>query len=104
MNDDTEFLTLADAKLEALEEQLAETCDELSTLRNGNVLNLDLDDGQQIVINIQTPMHEIWLASRFGGLHFRYTDGEWRDTRSDRSLEAVLTEVLAKLGIDVSLA
>lgn len=100
MDNDTEFLAQANAKIEALDEYLSEHCDELSTLRNGNVLTVDLDDGQQVVLNIQTPMHEIWLASRFGGLHFQFKDGDWRDTRSGKTLDETVVEVLTRLGIE----
>ena len=63
MDNDTEFLTQANAKIEALDEYLSDNCDEVNTLRSGNVLTIELDDGQQVVVNIQTPMHEIWVAS-----------------------------------------
>lgn len=100
---DTEFLALADETMEKLDEQLTDASDELATLRNGNVLNIDLDDGQQVVMNIQTPMHEIWLASCFGGLHFRNENGQWLDTRSGATLQATLSDVLTRLGVAVTL-
>ena len=101
MDNDTEFLTQANAKIEALDEYLSDNCDEVNTLRSGNVLTIELDDGQQVVVNIQTPMHEIWVASRFGGLHFHQKGGAWRDTRSDKTLDETLVEVLTKLGVEI---
>ena len=37
--------------------------------------------GSKIVVNTQPPLHELWLAARAGGYHFRWVDGAWRDTR-----------------------
>ena len=101
MDSDTEFLTLANAKLEAIDEWLNAATDELSTSRNGNVLTIELDDGQQVVVNIQTPMHEIWLASRFGGLHFQPQGDAWVSTRDATTLDETLAHVLTQLGIEI---
>ena len=54
----------------SLENWLEEAGDDFDCSRSGNVLTIELDSGEQVVVNIQTPMHEIWCASRFGGHHF----------------------------------
>ena len=102
MDKDTEFLAAAEAEMDALETWLEEASDELDCSRSGNVLTVELDDGDQVVINIQTPMHEIWCASRFGGFHFSLRDGRWRDSRSAGTLEAAVAEALARLGVRVN--
>ena len=94
MDNDTEFLTQANAKIEA--KSLFDKYGDPTKL-----LTIELDDGQQVVVNIQTPMHEIWVASRFGGLHFHQKGGAWRDTRSDKTLDETLVEVLTKLGVEI---
>ena len=49
--------------------------------RTGGLLELSLPGGSKIVINTQPPLHELWLATRGGGYHFRHVDGQWCDTR-----------------------
>ena len=94
MDKDTEFLTMAEAEMASLEE----AGDDFDCSRSGNVLTIELDSGEQVVVNIQTPMHEIWCASRFGGHHFSWREGAWRDSRTDRTLEDMIAEALRKLG------
>jgi CyaY protein len=49
--------------------------------RTGGLLELSFPGGSKIVINTQPPLHELWLATRGGGFHFRYVDSAWRDSR-----------------------
>jgi CyaY protein len=37
----------------------------------------------QIVINQQKPLHEIWLAAKAGGFHYRFDEDKkvWLDTK-----------------------
>ena len=46
----------------------------------------------ELIVNAQPPLHELWLAARRGGFHFRL-DGEglWRDTRSGDEFFALLS-------------
>jgi CyaY protein len=37
-------------------------------------------------------MSEIWIAAKAGGFHYRFVDGEWRDTRSGNEFFAALSE------------
>jgi CyaY protein len=43
------------------------------------------------VINTQPPLHELWLAAKAGGFHFRFSDGRWRDTRDGASFVDLLS-------------
>ena len=58
MDKDTEFLTMAEAEMASLENWLEEAGDDFDCSRSGNVLTIELDSGEQVVVNIQTPMHE----------------------------------------------
>jgi len=49
--------------------------------RTGGLLELSFPGGSKIVINTQPPLHELWLATRGGGFHFRYVDNAWHDSR-----------------------
>ena len=92
---DAEYQNLAEALLQHIEMQ----CDEINeagnvdidSTRSGGVLTLAFEGGAQIVINLQKPLHEIWLASRAGGWHYRWTDGAWHDTRTGEQLHTRLT-------------
>ncbi|MEO6032987.1 MAG: iron donor protein CyaY, partial [Burkholderiaceae bacterium] len=48
-------------------------------------------NGSKIVLNTQPPLHELWLAARAGGFHFRLTGDAWRDARDGRELFDVLS-------------
>jgi CyaY protein len=54
---------------------------DIDAQRTGGLLELSLPGGSKIVINTQPPLHEIWLAARAGGYHFKHADGVWRDTK-----------------------
>ena len=60
MNNDTEYLEAANAKLDAIEAWADEALPDADVSRQGNVLTLQLEGGNEIVLNLQTPWHEIW--------------------------------------------
>ena len=38
--------------------------------------------GSKIILNTQPPLHELWLAAKAGGFHFRLdASGRWLDTK-----------------------
>ncbi|UXH79336.1 iron donor protein CyaY [Roseateles amylovorans] len=49
--------------------------------RTGGLLELEFPDRSKIVVNTQPPLHELWLASRRGGFHFKFVNGQWLDTK-----------------------
>jgi CyaY protein len=89
---DSEYLSLAEAALAAVEQAVEASGADIDTERSGNVLTLEFDNGSKIIVNLQAPMHEIWVAAKSGGFHFRYREEAWRDTRSERELFAALSE------------
>jgi CyaY protein len=69
---------------------------DLDCARHGPVLEITFEDHSRVILNAQAPLHEIWLASRAGGRHFRCAeDGSWRDTRSSETLERALSDALS---------
>lgn len=62
---------------------------------NGNVIEIVTAGDEKIIINKQPPMHEVWLAARSGGRHFRLREGEWRDTRDGTTLMQQLRALLS---------
>jgi CyaY protein len=89
---DSEYLGLAEAALAAVEQAIEASGVDIDTERSGNVLTLEFEDGSKIIVNLQAPMHEIWVAAKSGGFHFRYREQAWRDTRSERELFSALSE------------
>jgi CyaY protein len=54
---------------------------DIDTHRTGGLLELTFPDGSHIIVNTQPPLHEVWLAARAGGFHYRWVEGKWLDTR-----------------------
>jgi len=59
---------------------------DIDAQRTGGLLEMSFPNGSKIVLNTQPPLHEIWLAARSGGFHYKFVDGVWRDTRDGREL------------------
>ena len=89
------YLERAEATLAALE-SAADAAD-LDSKREGGVLTLELDSGQQVIVNLQPAIQELWLASRMGAYHFRHDGADWRDTREGRGFGELVAEALAGL-------
>lgn len=65
---------------------------DVDAARSGGMLTLSLPNRSQLIINAQPPLHELWLAARKGGFHFKWhADNTWRDTRSGEEFFAVLS-------------
>jgi CyaY protein len=65
---------------------------DIDTQRTGEMLELAFPDGSKIVLNTQPPLHELWLAAKAGGHHYRFADGCWRDSRDGSEFFAALSE------------
>ena len=64
---------------------------DIDTQRTGGLLEMSFPDGSKIIVNTQPPLHEVWLATRAGGYHYRWLDGAWRDTRDGSEFFSVLS-------------
>ena len=64
---------------------------DIDAMRTGGLLELGFPNGSKIVLNTQPPLHELWLAARAGGFHYKYVAGAWRDTRDGRELSEALS-------------
>jgi CyaY protein len=64
---------------------------DIDTHRTGGLLELSFPGGSKIVINTQPPLHEVWLAARGGGFHFKFDQGRWVDTRDGQEFFALLS-------------
>lgn len=54
---------------------------DIDTHRTGGLLELEFPGGSKIIVNTQPPLHEVWLAARAGGYHYRWDGRQWVDTR-----------------------
>ena len=59
---------------------------DIDTQRTGGLLEMSFPNGSKIIVNTQPPLHEIWLAARSGGFHYKFDGAAWRDTRDGREL------------------
>lgn len=92
---DAQFRELS-AQVLALVEQttdrwLQQDVVDIDSQRTGGLLELSFPNGSRIVINTQPPLHELWLAARSGGYHFKHVDGRWLDTREGREFFDLLS-------------
>ena len=98
---ETEFIELAESTLQRIQSAVEAVDDDLDVDRQGNVLTIEFDDVFQIVINMQTPTRQLWLASLKGGHHYERSGQEWLDTCSRHSitedLSALLTQKLGRV-------
>jgi CyaY protein len=92
---DTEYHRITDALLARIEatvdEWLQNDVVDIDAHRTGGLLELGFPGGSKVVINTQPPLHELWLAARSGGYHYKFVGGVWRDTRNGRDFFEVLS-------------
>ena len=92
---DLEFLDLAERLLRSVEQacdRINEDTDaDIDNQRVGNMVTLTFANRSQIVINLQKPLHEVWLAARSGGYHYRFDGQQWTDTKGAGEFFSQLT-------------
>ena len=82
---DLEFLDHAELLLKAVELACDRINDDgeadIDNQRVGGMITLTFENKSQIIINLQKPLHEVWLAARSGGYHFKFDGTQWADTK-----------------------
>ncbi len=82
---DSEYMDLAEALLKTVERGCDRINDEsdadLDNQRVGGMVTLTFSNRSQIIINLQKPLHEVWMAARAGGFHYRWDGAQWVDTK-----------------------
>ena len=74
---ETEFIALAERTLQRLESAVEDVDDDIDLSRQGNGLTIEFDDCFHIVINVQAPTRQIWLASIKGGTPYSFAGNSW---------------------------
>jgi CyaY protein len=82
---DLEYLDRAEAllaRVEACCDQINETTEaDIDNQRVGGMVTLSFPGGSQIIINLQKPLQEVWMAARAGGFHYKFDGQQWMDTK-----------------------
>lgn len=103
---DSQYRDLTDALLAGIEATvdawLQEDRVDIDAQRTGGLLELTFPGNSKIVLNTQPPLHELWLAARAGGYHFKHVQGHWRDTRDGSDFfEALSARASEQAGQDL---
>ena len=92
---DLEFMDRAETLLKAVElccDRINETSDaDIDNQRVGGMITLVFSNRSQIVINLQKPLHEVWLAAKSGGYHYKFDGTQWADTKGQGEFFACLS-------------
>ena len=82
---DLEFLDQAEKLLLAVERSCDHINDagdaDVDSQRTGGMVTLTFPNRSQIIINLQKPLHEVWMAAKSGGYHYRFDGAAWQDTK-----------------------
>jgi CyaY protein len=93
---DPEFMDRAEALLRRIESCCDRINDEtdadIDNQRVGGMVTLVFPNGTQIIVNTQKPLHEIWMAAKAGGFHYKFDGRKWMDTKGNGEFFANLTQ------------
>jgi CyaY protein len=93
---DIEFMDRAEALLQAIERNCDRLNDEtqvdIDNQRTGGMVTLTFENRSQIIVNLQKPLQEIWMAAKSGGFHYRFHQGVWVDTKGQGEFFKALSE------------
>lgn len=82
---DPEYMDRAEALLARIETICDRINDESDTdidnQRVGGMVTMTFGNGTQIIVNLQKPLQEVWMAARAGGFHYRFDGAQWTDTK-----------------------
>lgn len=92
---DTEYQDRAEALLKAIElacDRINDDTDaDVDNQRVGGMITLTFANGSQIIVNLQKPLHEVWMAARAGGFHYKHDGRVWMDTKGQGEFFAHLS-------------
>jgi len=92
---DLEFMERAEHLLLAIEQgcdRIGETTEvDVDSQRAGGMVTLTFPNRSQIVVHLQKPLHEVWMATPSGGWHYRFDGQQWLDTRGTGEFFASLS-------------
>lgn len=105
--DRADFVRLAGAALEHIEESLADLeHEQLDVDLAGDVLTLEFADGATFIINAHSAAGQVWMAANRNAWHFDYVadDSHWVAKKTDDELMATVAKVVGeKLQVELTL-
>jgi CyaY protein len=92
--DESEFNQRVDDILVQIEDAIEDSGADIDYETAGGILTLSFEDDSKIIINRQTPVRQIWVATRQGGFHFVYHDKteQWQLEGGKQDLFAALSQ------------
>ena len=92
---DLQYQDLAERALKAIESACDRINDEtdadVDNQRTGGMVTLTFSNRSQIIINLQKPLQEIWMAAKAGGFHYKFSNAQWQDTKDGSEFFANLS-------------
>jgi len=106
---DLEYMDQAErllAQVEASCDRINDETDaDIDNQRVGGMVTLTFRNRSQIIVNLQKPLQEVWLAARSGGYHYRFDGQQWMDTKGQGEFWAQLSrDVSAQAGLPLDLS
>ena len=92
---DLEYLDQAERALATIElacDQFNDDNDaDIDNQRTGGMVTLTFTNQSQIIINLQKPLQELWMAARAGGFHYKFDGEQWIDGKGQGEFFADLS-------------
>jgi CyaY protein len=100
---ESEFSQRIDETLIAIEEAIDAAGADIDYESAAGILTLTIEaNGSQIIINRQTPVRQLWLATRTGGYHFDWSDeaNGWIRDSDGTPFSQMLNQALVEQGAE----
>lgn len=93
MMTESEFNNRVDDLLQRIEEQLDEIGVDFDYVTAGGILTLSFETGSKLIINRQSPVTQVWVATPDGGHHFDFdrSSGSWLNDKNGEELFSALS-------------
>ena len=98
---ESEFYDIAEDTIEALQNAIDESGDDIDCEEVGGVLTLEFENRSKIIFSKQAPLRQLWMAARSGGFHFDY-DGDNEQWICDSGDREELYAMLSRLASEQS--
>lgn len=94
---ESEFNQRVDDIIEQIEEAVDVSGANIDFESAGGILTLIFENNSKIIINRQTPVQQIWVATKSGGFHFDYDEArdQWLNDDDKTELFAALSHYCA---------
>lgn len=91
--DESEFNQRVDEVIELIEDRLDDVDLDIDYESSGGILTISFENGSKVILNRQTPLKQIWVATKGGGFHFDFNPeaDAWLKDDDGTELFAVLT-------------